>query len=233
MLYQSILFMEKISVVITDDDALIVSLLENYLQTCPDIEVNFTATSGEELFQKLADTGTVPNIILLDLRMNGMDGIAVAERLKSDFPTVRTIVISSHYQRAFTGFMLKTGVAAFLPKGVSPIELTDIIRTVQRQGYYFKDEQLDALREQISGKAPRPVCQQEDLLSDREIEVLRLICLQKTAKEIGDELYITQRTAEGHKNNLFAKTGAKNIAGLVIYAIQNNVIKIEDLPLIQ
>ena len=74
---------------------------------------------------------------------------------------------------------------------------------------------------------------QEELLSEREVEVLRLICLQKTAKEIGDELYITQRTAEGHKNNLFAKTGAKNIAGLVIYAIQNQIINVSDLPMIQ
>jgi DNA-binding NarL/FixJ family response regulator len=224
--------MEKISVAITDDDALIVSLLENYLQTCPDIEVYFTATSGEELFEKLPDN-QLPQIILLDLRMNGMDGIAVTERLKVEYPDVRVIVISSHYQKGFTGFMLKTGVSAFLPKGVSPIELTEIIRTVNRQGYYFKDEQLDALREQIPAKAPRPIVQQEELLSEREVEVLRLICLQKTAKEIGDELFITQRTAEGHKNNLFAKTGAKNIAGLVIYAIQNQVINVTDLPMIQ
>nr|WP_322625943.1 response regulator transcription factor [uncultured Flavobacterium sp.] len=225
--------MEKISVVITDDDALIVSLLENYLQTCPDIEVSFTATSGEEFFEKLTNRETLPQIILLDLRMNGMDGIAVTERLKLEYPTIRIIVISSHYQKGFTGFMLKTGVSAFLPKGVSPIELTEIIRTVNRQGYYFKDEQLDALREQIPAKAPRPIVLQEELLSEREVEVLRLICLQKTAKEIGDELYITQRTAEGHKNNLFAKTGAKNIAGLVIYAIQNQIINVSDLPMIQ
>lgn len=130
------------------------------------------------------------------------------------------------------GFMLKTGVSAFLPKGVSPIELVEVIRTVKKQGYFFKDDQLDALREQIPTKAPRPVLQQEELLSDREREVLRLICQQKTAKEIGDELYITQRTAEGHKNNLFAKTGAKNIAGLVIYAIQNEIIRVEELPII-
>jgi len=225
--------MGKISVVITDDDALIVSLLENYLQTCADIEVLFTATSGEELFEKLTVQEILPQIVLLDLRMNGMDGIAVTERLKVEYPSLRIVVISSHYQKGFTGFMLKTGVSAFLPKGVSPIELTEIIRTVNRQGYYFKDEQLDALREQIPSKAPRPIVQQEELLSDREVEVLRLICLQKTAKEIGDELYITQRTAEGHKNNLFAKTGAKNIAGLVIYAIQNQIISVQDLPMIQ
>lgn len=225
--------MGKISIAITDDDALIVSLLENYLQTLPDITVLFTATSGEALLEKLSTATQLPQIVLLDLRMTGMDGITVTEKLKAEYPSIRVVVISSHYQKGFTGFMLKTGVSAFLPKGVSPLELTEVIRTVSKQGYYFKDEQLEALREQIPSKAPRPTVLQEELLSEREVEVLRLICLQKTAKEIGDELYITQRTAEGHKNNLFAKTGAKNIAGLVIYAIQHNFIRVEDLPMIQ
>ncbi|MFP9099975.1 response regulator [Flavobacterium sp. RHBU_24] len=224
--------MEKISVAITDDDALIVSLLENYLNTTPDITVIFTAGGGPELFEKLSSGIQAPQVLLLDLRMDGMDGVAVTEKIKVEFPEIKIIVISSHYQKSFMGFMLKTGVAAFLPKGVSPIELVEVIRTVKKQGYFFKDDQLEALREQIPTKAPRPVLQQEELLSDREREVLRLICQQKTAKEIGDELYITQRTAEGHKNNLFAKTGAKNIAGLVIYAIQNEIIRVEELPII-
>ncbi|MFP9112576.1 response regulator [Flavobacterium sp. RHBU_3] len=225
--------MEKIPVAITDDDALIVSLLANYLDACPDVEVLFTATSGKELIDTLQSVEVLPKIVLLDLRMDGMDGIAVTEYLKAQYPSIRAVIVSSHYQKGFTGFLLKTGAAAFLPKGVSPAELLDVIRTVSRQGYYFKDEQLEALRGQISGKAPRPALQQEELLSERETEVLRLICMQKTAKEIGDELYITQRTAEGHKNNLFAKTGAKNIAGLVIYAIQNQVISVEELPMIR
>jgi DNA-binding CsgD family transcriptional regulator len=76
------------------------------------------------------------------------------------------------------------------------------------------------------------VLNDESELSERETEVLRLICQQKTAKEIGDIMFITQRTAEGHKNNLFAKTGAKNIAGLVIYAIQHNIIRVDELPII-
>ena len=224
--------MEHITLAITDDDALIVSLLEAYLSNCEDMEVLFTARSGDELFSHLSTAALIPQILLLDLRMDGMDGIEVTQRLKADFAYIRVIVISSHYQKSFMGFMLKTGVSAFLPKGISPAELVHVIRTVNKQGYYFKDDQLDVLREQIPAKAPRPILQQEELLSEREVEVLRLICEQKTAKEIGDILFINQRTAEGHKNNLFVKTGAKNIAGLVIYAIQHDVIKVNDLPII-
>lgn len=224
--------MDNITLAITDDDALIVSLLEAYLSSCEDMDVLFTARSGEELFNHLSTAAMIPQILLLDLRMDGMDGIEVTQRLKTNFAYIRVIVISSHYQKSFMGFMLKTGVSAFLPKGISPSDLVHVIRTVNKQGYYFKDDQLDVLREQIPAKAPRPVLEQEELLSEREIEVLRLICQQKTAKEIGDTLFINQRTAEGHKNNLFAKTGAKNIAGLVIYAIQHSVIKVDELPII-
>lgn len=224
--------MENITVAITDDDALIVSLLEAYLKSVDGIDVLFTANSGEQLLNTLALAGVLPQILLLDLKMAGMDGIEVTQRLKSEYPDIKVIVVSSHYQKMFMGFMLKTGVSAFLPKGVSPSELVQVIKAVHKQGFYFKDDQLSIIRGQISGKSPRPVLDEENALSEREIDVLRLICQQKTAKEIGDLLFITQRTAEGHKNNLFAKTGAKNIAGLVIYAIQHGIISIEELPLI-
>jgi len=224
--------MNNITIAITDDDALIVSLLQGYLQSIEDLTVQLTANSGEELLASLASADTLPDIILLDLKMTGMDGIEVTQSLKETYPDIKVIVISSHYQKLFMGFMLKTGVSAFLPKGISPVELVDIIRTVYKQGYFFKEDQMAVLREQIPAKAPKPVLQDEELLSEREKDVLKLICQQKTAKEIGDVLFITQRTAEGHKNNLFVKTGAKNIAGLVIYAIQQGVMSVEELPII-
>lgn len=224
--------MGNITIAITDDDALIVSLLQGYLHTIDGLEVVLTANSGEELLNGLANVATQPDVILLDLKMSGMDGIEVTHRLKDNYPDIKIIVISSHYQKLFMGFMLKTGVAAFLPKGISPVELVDIIRLVHRQGYYFKDDQIAVLRDQIPVKVPKPMLQDDELLSEREVDVLKLICQQKTAKEIGEILFITQRTAEGHKNNLFAKTGAKNIAGLVIYAIQQGIIKVDELPAI-
>jgi DNA-binding NarL/FixJ family response regulator len=224
--------MTDIDIVITDDDALIVSLLEAYLQNCAGMNVLFTAYNGSELFSQLIASPVKPHIILLDLRMDGMDGVEITTHLKNIHPEIKIIVITSHYQKAFMGFMLKTGVSAFLPKGISPAHLVDVIKTVYKQGYYFEGDQMDVLREQITSKSPKPMLDEGEVLSEREVAVLKLICQQKTAKEIGELLFITQRTAEGHKNNLFAKTGAKNIAGLVIYAIQHNIIKVEDLPVI-
>jgi DNA-binding NarL/FixJ family response regulator len=226
--------MENIRIAITDDDALIVSLLQGFLHAQEGLEVMFAANSGNELLERLAefDKERLPNILILDLKMEGMDGIEVTEHLKIHFPDIKIVVVSSHYQRSFMGFMLKTGVSAFLPKGISPVDLVEIIRVVYRQGYYFKEEQLSAVREQISSKSPKPALEEDNTLSEREVEILRLICQQKTSKEIADILFITPRTVDGHKSNLFIKTGAKNVAGLVIYAIQHGIIRVDELPVI-
>ena len=224
--------MNTISIGIVDDDTLIVSLLQDYLNAKEDISVLFTAESGEDLMDLLPRIPKLPDVLLLDLKMKKLDGVEVTLELKAHYPSIKVIVVSSHYKNSFMGFMFKTGVAAFLPKGISPIELVEIIRIVGENGFYFKEDQLEMIRTQISNKPQKPVFNYGNVLSEREIEILRLITKQKTAKEIGESLFITQRTVEGHKNNLFVKTGAKNIAGLVIYAIQNQIIRMEDLPLI-
>lgn len=224
--------MNTISIGIVDDDTLIVSLLQDYLNAKEDISVLFTAESGEDLMDLLPRIPKLPDVLLLDLKMKKLDGVEVTLELKAHYPSIKVIVVSSHYKNSFMGFMFKTGVAAFLPKGISPIELVEIIRIVGENGFYFKEDQLEMIRTQISNKPQKPVFNYGNVLSEREIEILRLITKQKTAKEIGESLFITQRTVEGHKNNLFVKTGAKNIAGLVIYAIQNHIIRMEDLPLI-
>lgn len=224
--------MNKIKVSVIDDDALIVQLLEGFLQNQNDIEVCFTAESGEELLMKLVSENELPNVVVLDLNMKNKNGAEVASFLKTNYPNIRTIIMSSHYKKSFTGFMLKSGVAAFIPKGISPQKLVGIIKEVHKKEFYFLDDQLEVLREQISTRSPQPTLIQKNALTEREIEILKLICCQKTAKEIGEQLFITPRTVEGHKNNLFIKTEAKNIAGLVIYAIQNNFIKPEEIPLI-
>jgi len=224
--------MDIITVAIVDDDTLIVSLLHDFLENQQNIQVCYTAESGTELLLKLTTEDKIPDVLILDLNMKDKNGIEVTSFLKSNYPIIRTIIMTSHYKRSFTGFMLRTGVAAFIPKGISPKQLVDIIEEVYRKEYYFNDEQIQTLREQISSKAPKPLLIEKNQLTAREIEILKLICFQKTAKEIGEQLFITPRTVEGHKNHLFIKTGTKNIAGLVIYAIQNNFIKPSEIPLV-
>ena len=224
--------MANINVAIVDDDSLIVSLLQGFINNQEGIKVSMTAQCGKSLIEILEKSENIPDVMLLDLKMKGMDGIEISQFLKVNYPSIKIVIISSHYQLSFLGFMLQTGIVAFLPKGVSPNELVKIIKIVYEKGFYFMEEQLEVIKEELSFKSPKPLLEQGSDLTSREIEVLRLLSKQKTAKEIGEILFITQRTVEGHKNNLFIKTGAKNIAGLVIYSIQHNIIKVEDLPAI-
>ncbi len=222
--------MNKINLAIVDDDQLIVNLLNDYLNDQEDLNVLFTALSGQDCISSLNQSKPLPDILLLDLKMKEMTGVELTRIIKKDYREIKVIVISSHYKSNFTGFMIKTGVSAFLPKGISPVHLSEVIREVYIRGVYFLDDQLEIIRKQLSSKSPKPILDPKNLLTEREMAVLKLICRQKTAQEIGQELYVTKRTVEGHKNNLFTKTGTKNMAGLVIFAIQNEIINIKDLP---
>lgn len=222
--------MNPILIAITEDDRLIADLLQDYLNNCEGYKVLFTTSDGHSLISKLAACATLPDVVLLDLKMAGMDGIATTKYLKIHFPSIKIIVISSHYKRTFLKFMFKTGASAFVPKGISPVLLKNIIQTVHTKDFYFMDDQLEHMKQQITPKVSKSILMEVNELSERETEVLQLISMQKTAKEIGELLFITGRTVEGHKNNLFIKTGAKNIAGLVVYAIQHDLISIDQLP---
>lgn len=224
--------MGKIKLAIVDDEALIVSLLGSFFNEQSDVEVIITAESGEVFLEKLENAKTLPDVVLLDLKMKGISGIDVMDVLRKDYKNIHAIIMSSHYKQSFTGFMIKTGVAAFIPKGIVSDQLVAIVKEVFQNGFYLMSEQLGVLRSQVSSRVPEPVVGEDKVLSDRELEVLKLICLQKTAKEIGETLFIAQRTVEGHKNNLFFKTQTKNIAGLVIYAIQNKVIEADQIMLL-
>jgi DNA-binding NarL/FixJ family response regulator len=223
---------DQIHIGIVDDDALIVNLLKDFVDNQQDMTVVLTAENGQDCLDKLKQLETLPDVLLMDLKMDNLNGIETTELLKKRFPSIKTVIVSSHYKLSFMGFMIKTGVCAFAPKGISTSELLNIIHEVHERGYYFNSDQMETIRDQLSSKFPKPKLDENQSLSERELDVLKLLCQQKTAKEIGEKLFITKRTVEGHKNNLFLKTGAKNVAGLVLYAVQNRLIDPTSLPII-
>lgn len=226
--------MEKIKLAIIDDDYLIVTLLKSFFNQKSTIEVVFDTTDGRLFLDFLEEeSSSAVDILLLDLKMKTIDGLEILRHIKIKQSELKVIVISSHYQDQTIGFMTKEGVASFLPKGISPHELLSIIKQVHEKGFYLTSTQVEILRDQISLKVPKPIIiESEELLTDREIEIIKLLCRQKTAKEIGETLFIAQRTVEGHKNNLFSKIGVRNVAGLIVYALQKNIVTLEELTVV-
>lgn len=224
--------MEKIKLALVDDDYLIVTLLKSFFNQDQSTQVVYDTTDGYQLFNYLEEKNTEPiDILLLDLKMKTIDGLEVLKHVKTNHPELKVVVISSHYQDNSIGFMTKEGVSGFLPKGMSPFELLDIVKQVHKNGFYLNKDQMEILREQISSKVSKPMIDEDELLTDREKEIIKLLCQQKTAKEIGEHLFITQRTVEGHKNNLFTKIGVRNVAGLIVYALQKHIVTLEELSL--
>lgn len=224
--------MEKIKLALVDDDYLIVTLLKSFFNQDQSTQVVYDTTDGYQLFNYLEEKNTEPiDILLLDLKMKTIDGLEVLKHVKTNYPELKVVVVSSHYQDNSIGFMTKEGVAGFLPKGMSPFELLDIVKQVHKNGFYLNKDQMEILREQISSKVSKPMIDEDELLTEREKEIIKLLCQQKTAKEIGEHLFITQRTVEGHKNNLFTKIGVRNVAGLIVYALQKHIVTLEELSL--
>jgi DNA-binding NarL/FixJ family response regulator len=214
----------KIRLSIVEDDSLLSDLLAAFLLK-EGFELAGVYTHAEAFLEDSRTETQPPDVLLLDLKLEGMNGIELLDILRRQSSPIQVIALSSYYKPDSFGFMIKSGVAAFLPKEVSPTTLVEAIERVAKDGHFLLTDQVELLRTQLSSRIQEPVLESANALSEREIEILRLLAEQKTAKEIADQLFVTPRTIEGHKNNLFAKTGAKNLAGLIIYGVQHGFIE--------
>ncbi|MGS4347289.1 response regulator transcription factor [Myroides odoratus] len=220
-----------IQVTLLDDEVLITDLLSNFLQQDPSIEIKNTYNSGATFLHGLQENTTLPDIFIFDYRLGDMDGLELLKHLRTLEIQVPVILLSSHYNDSLISFIVKTGFAAFLPKNMKPSALIEVIHEVYNKGFYLLPAQFEHLREQMLPKNQPLTTDLKLALTEREIEVLHLIAKQKTGKEIADLLFISLKTVEGHKNSLFLKTGAKNVVGLIVYAVQNKLITLDELSL--
>ncbi len=219
--------MEYISIGIADDEALFRKGMKMILNSYDKLKVDLEAEDGEVLLQKLEDKEMLPDVLLLDLKMPKLNGIEAAKVIRAQFPTVKIIVLSTHFSRAFVTNMLEIGAASYLPKNSEPEEVAVTIEAVHDKGFHYNDEVMKIIRENMTSK-DMPRASFEINLTSREKEILQLICEQYTTPEIGQKLFISPRTVDGHRNNLLSKLGCKNIAGLVVFALQNDVVNITD-----
>lgn len=217
--------MKNINIAIADDEALFRKGMKLILEGNEGIEVVVEAENGEDLIDQLKSTEVMPEIVLLDLKMPKMNGIEAAKVLHTDFPDIKIIVVSTHYSRAFIINMIELSAVAYLPKNSQPSEVIETILAVSDKGFYYNSEVLSIIRENIITRK-KVEAQFMMKLTQREKEILQLICEQYTASEIAKKLFISPRTVDGHRNNLLVKLDCKNVAGLVVVAMQQQLVKI-------
>jgi DNA-binding NarL/FixJ family response regulator len=216
-----------IKVILTDDHKLFRSGIKSLLHSFDDFQVIAEAGNGKELLDILSQGNEPPDVILLDLEMPVMDGMETLKNLKIQYPEVKCVVLSMHDDEKFIIHMMELGARGYLLKNAEPEDIDQAIRSVAQTGYHFSDKiSRIMLQGLVKKEKVEPSFQNKEALSDREVEVLRLICEELTAAEIAERLFISARTVEGHRNKLMEKTGAKNIAGLVVYAMKEGLYEV-------
>ncbi|WP_075343585.1 response regulator transcription factor [Tenacibaculum agarivorans] len=218
--------MIKISIV--DDEALFLEGINLLFSIVENIRVVSSTTSAMEMIDKLSNISKVnfPDIILVDILMKPVDGFELVERLKKKYPDLKIIILSSHYKQNVLGHMFKLGISAFIPKNANKELLVNTIESVYKTGVCFTKKDHEMLIEFMNSKIKKPTLTNTEELSEREKEVLKLICLGHTNKKIADKLFLSKRTIESHRQRIMQKTGVKNTVGLVIYAIANHIYKL-------
>jgi DNA-binding NarL/FixJ family response regulator len=220
-----------INLAIADDEALFRRGMRLILEDYADISVMLEAENGADLLAKIKASAELPDVLLLDLKMPVMGGVETAKIIREQFPSILIIVLSSHINPAFILNMIEIGAASYLGKNAHPDEVFETIKAVQNKGFFYNALVMNVIRESMGGKnVPKPVGNPlfPPDLTKREIEILQLICQEFTAQEIAEKLYLSIRTVEGHRNNMLSKLGCRNTAGLVVYALQQGLVKIRE-----
>ena len=216
---------EKIRVAIIDDHTLMRHGIRSLLENLEEIAVVATASSGEEAVTLL--TTHSPDVFLMDILMRGMNGIEATRWIKEQEPKAKIILLSSEVNKDFIAAGIKAGINGYLPKDSTKETLIAAIRTVMKGERYFS-EQITSLvftdfylKEKEGKGLPRKKTRD---LSNREEEVLVLIASGKSLREIADELFISVKTVETHKQHIQDKLNLKNVAQLVKFAIENKLV---------
>lgn len=213
----------NIKVGLVEDQFLFRQGIKAILAVWTNIEVMFESTEGYTVIEKLKACIDIPHVMLVDLSLPAdgkkeFSGLDVTRALKEHFPEMKIIILSVHKNDHFIAELIKTGAHGYLVKDSNPQEVYDAIISVHTRGMYINERTLLAIQSNASKKNTGNHMN-EVFLTRREEEILMLICKQKTTDEIAEELFISPKTVNGHRNNLLQKTGSRNVAGLVAYAL--------------
>jgi DNA-binding NarL/FixJ family response regulator len=215
---------DSITFAMVDDHAMfragLVSLLSEYSQ----IKILFEAGNGLEMIEQLKAHGC-PDVMLMDINMRGMDGHEATSWLKQKYPHVHILALSMYEDDTTIIKMIRNGAGGYILKESHVQELVQAIITIHKTGYYINDIISGRLVRTLQGDAGPDVSLQE-VLSPRELEFTKLSCSELTYKEIADEMKVSPRTVDGYRQAVFEKLQLKSRVGLVLYAIENGLFKI-------
>ncbi len=216
----------KANVVLVDDHSLLRNGLASLIKSFGDYNILFEADNGQDFINKLKPKA-LPQVVLMDINMPEMDGYEACLWLKNNHPEIKVLALSMYDQENSVIRMFKAGAKGYILKDCDPSELKTALNAVVSKGFYYS--------EMVTGKLIHTInsLDQEDSqvknmiqLNEREVHFLKLVCTEFTYKEIAEKMFLSPRTIDGYRDDLFQKLNAKTRVGLVMYAIKNGIVNI-------
>jgi len=211
----------KYNLIIADDHKMFIDGLISILEDAPEFSVILTARNGAQVDKYLAINGADDiHLLITDLTMPEMDGIELNKIVKEKYPALKTLVVSMHIDGGMIDKLIRNNVDGYVPKNAEKEELLSAIKTIINGEKYFSTEVKQAYTDAMFENKKA----EEINLTDREVEVLKLIAEENTTQEIADTLFLSKHTIESYRKNLISKLNVKNLAGLTKHAIKMGLL---------
>ncbi len=217
----------NINIALADDQVLFREGIASLIRNEAGFSLMMEADNGLDFLSQLKSLDELPDILLMDMEMPGMDGMQLNDELRKKFPSIKVIVLSVHAGERLMARMIHAGASGYLLKNCNKDELLTAMRSVFTNGFYITPSVLKAIQSPAANA--KGITNMHSIpveISQREKEVLQLICEEFSNAEIAEKLFISVRTVDGHRNNLLAKTGCHNTAGLVLFAVKHRLFEV-------
>ena len=211
--------MNKIKLLVADDHAILRDGIVSLLQGEAAFTVAGTAANGYEVMNLIMKNDY--DVCLLDINMPGLDGMETAKLIKEKKPEIKIIMLTTYNDREIISELVHIGVSGYLLKNSDKQELVEAVHKVMKGRHYFSEEVENIILQGLTDKKSGDIIS----LTERELEVMRLLAREYTNDKIATELHISFRTVETHRKNIMQKTKAHNLAGLLKYAYGKGLLK--------
>ncbi|MEO8110507.1 MAG: response regulator transcription factor [Ginsengibacter sp.] len=217
---------QKADIVLVDDHGLLRNGLAGLIESFGEYNILFEADNGKDFIDKLKLKPS-PHAVLMDINMPVMDGYEACLWLKNNRPEIKVLALSMYDNESSVIRMFKAGAKGYILKDCDPAELKTALHSLITKGFYYSEMVTGKLIHTINsmGSEDSDVTNVVQL-SEREINFLKLVCTECTYKEIAEKMFLSPRTIDGYRDDLFQKLNAKTRVGLVMYAIRNGIVNI-------
>jgi two-component system, NarL family, nitrate/nitrite response regulator NarL len=213
--------MAKIKVFILDDHQMLIDGLKALLVNEKQFEITGTATNGKDALVMIDKSQ--PDIVLSDINMPEMDGVIFTRELKKKHPEIKVLALSMFGEKSTISEILDAGASGYILKNTGKEELINALLKVSSGGMFFSDEISAEMMKAMSERGQKKE-EEKVQMTEREKEIIQLIAKEYSNARIGETLFISERTVETHRKNIFRKANTKTVVGLIKFAIENKLI---------